>query len=513
MPHLRSTTALSRTLTLSLALTFGGGAHAFDTGHHADLTREVMAEAGMNDTAIRAAQVENWLVDYYSTDAFNIPASIRREAAKLHADNLFSRAAVTNYWNRYAANAKAAFQEAARNNNPRQVVALLGMSLHTVQDFYTHANWPETQAPPAGADYATVTWFDATSAQREGVKTGKASTSPDTSQTPHGGYTSGMNHDSYVRPNWDRAYVFAYAGGRQWVNQARLWVAEINPAVWESAKGLSLEGKYLSRLNSDYTAMYRISEWVKDGPEDGHWKGNRSGVRKDFLAYAATWVAFTLDSVFVEDFKNRRWHQLLSGGLRGALDLNVNAPPPSPAPSVARVGLNKRAVFLRTVAVRDLNGADKRLGLGSDADMFARIKVQNQEFIEAMQLDRESIRPAWTTIRFIDADIPTVIVHYELWDEDLPYSGDEHLDVHPDGRFKDLDFFYNMNTHQMGGIGIEGVFDSAARPFTTQGTADDRARLQFFVTTKTLARTVVRPFQPPVGPLPPITPVEPPVVR
>lgn len=223
----------------------------------------------MNDTAIRVAQVENWLVDYYSASptAFG---DVESAAAKLHSDNLFSSAAVKNYWDRYATNARNAFQQAARANDPRKVLALLGMSLHTVQDFYSHANWAELQRPPAGIDYATLTWFDAAPAQREGVKTGKASTNSDTSQLPHGGYTTGMNHDSYVRPNWEQAYVFAYSGERQWVNQVRLWVNEINPAVWQGATELSLEGNYLSRLNSDYNAMYRISEWVKSGSESGH---------------------------------------------------------------------------------------------------------------------------------------------------------------------------------------------------------------------------------------------------
>ena len=97
------------------------------------------------------------------------------------------------------------------------MLALLGLSLHTVQDFYSHSNWAELQAPPAGADYATVTWFDA-AAQRQGVKTGRASisteVSTDTSQMPHGGYIDGMNHDSYVHAAWDQAYVLVYAGER-----------------------------------------------------------------------------------------------------------------------------------------------------------------------------------------------------------------------------------------------------------------------------------------------------------
>lgn len=493
------------TFSLGLGLCLGGTSLAFDTGHHADLTREVMAEFGMSDTAIRAAQVGNWLVDYYSTDVFNIPAGIRAEASKLHADRLSTPQAVTNYWDRLTINTRAGLQEAARNNNPRQVVALLGMSLHVVQDFYSHSNWAELQAPPAGVDYATLTWFDSSAAQRAGVKTGIPG--QDNSPDGHGTYTgAGMNHDAYGRPNWDKAYVLAYAGARQWTNQAKTWVSEVNPAVWEQARTLTLEGKYLSRLNSDYNAMYRLSEWVKTDRENGHWKGSGSGVRKDFLTFGAYWTGFTLDSVFVEDFKNRQWHQLLSGGLRGSLDLGLNTPPPTPAPPVARFVLNKKAVFLRTVLARDLNGADKRLGIGTSADLYARITVGNQEFTEAMQLDQNEIRPAWTTIKFLDAGLSTTAVHYELWDEDQPSSSDEHLDIHPAGNQQNLDFLYNLNTHQIGGVGLEGVFDSPGRLLTMQGTAEDRGRVQFFITTKTLAQTGIRTVPGRGGVLVPITP-------
>jgi hypothetical protein len=64
-----------------------GSAHAFDTGHHADLTGEALAEVGMSNTAIQICQVENWLVDYYSVSP-NSSDGIVREVAKLHADNL-----------------------------------------------------------------------------------------------------------------------------------------------------------------------------------------------------------------------------------------------------------------------------------------------------------------------------------------------------------------------------------------------------------------------------------------
>jgi len=455
-------------------------ANAFDTGHHSDLTREALVDLGFSDIAIQVSQVENWLVDYYSNREGGVADSIKTDCDKLHADNLFNEASVKNYWDRLATNAKAAFSEAARNNNPRQVLALLGMSLHTVQDFYSHSNWAEIQAPPAGFDYATLTYFDA--GRRTGVKTGKAGS---TGPAAHGGYEKddGMNHDWYGKPNWDRAYVHAYAASRQWANQARLWVNEVNPAVWEQAKRIALTSKQLGKLSSDLNAAYRISEWVKSGSHDGHWKGKGSGDSGSFVAFSAGWIAGTTDSDFVEDFKNRHWHQLLSGGLRGSLDLGVNQPPPSSAPQMTIFPISKRAVFLKTVSVKDLDNIDP--APYDDADFYAKIGINNQTFIESCQNGRDNLSPPWITMKFVDAAIPVVAIHYELWDEDTT-SGDDHLDIERRNGLPNLDFLYNMNTHRVGTIGIDGVYDSTSRLLVTRGTPGDHAEVKMYITTRTL---------------------------
>jgi hypothetical protein len=478
-------------IILSSLLLFTGNASAFDTGHHADLTREALEEVGMSNTSVEVCQVENWLVDYYSQKQIS-PRNVYVELAKLHADNLFSEQAVVNYWNRYAINARKAFQDAARSNNPKQVLALLGMSLHSVQDFYSHSNWAEINPAPSGVDYATVTLFD--NGRRNGVRTGRSGISGN--EPEHGGYYDGMNHDSYGRLNWDKAYVFAYAASRQWVNQAKIWVSEVNPGVWEQAKNISLTSKQRSRLASDLNASYRMSEWVKYKTDDGHWKGPGSGSLGSFSSFSAAWIAFTQDSIFVEDFKNRKWHQLLSGGLNGALDLGVNAPPSTPVPSVAFMPMNKKAIFLKTVSVRDLNRADR--APSGDADMYAKISIGNQLFVEAMQLNKKYVEPAWTTIKFVEDTNVVMPVHYELWDEDGGITGgDDHLDIRP-GSSKNLDFVYNLNTHQISDVGIKGIYDKPSQLFTSRGTDKNRAELQFYITTKTLAK-VVRRTQPPIG--------------
>jgi hypothetical protein len=130
----------SSSLAAGLFLGFAAVADAYDTGHHSDLTREAMADLGFSDTAIEVSQVENWLVDYYSNREGGVEDSIKTNCDKLHADDLFSEASVKNYWDRFTVNAKAGFSEAARNRDPRQVLALLGMSLHTHRIRLLHAH-------------------------------------------------------------------------------------------------------------------------------------------------------------------------------------------------------------------------------------------------------------------------------------------------------------------------------------------------------------------------------------
>lgn len=471
----------SSLLGAAMLLGMAGSVKAFDTGHHSDCTREALADLGLSDTAIQVCQVENWLVDYYSNREAGVEDSIKTNCDKLHADNLFTEAAVANYWGRFSTNAKAGFVEAARTKNPRQVLALLGMSLHTVQDFYSHSNWPEIQQPPSGYDYSTLTYFDAR--QKGGVKTGKSSSSNATGQVSHGGYNDGMNHDWYGKANWDRAYVHAYAASRQWANQARIWVSEVDPAVWEQAKRIALTSKQLDKLKSDLNAAFKISLWVKWGSDDGHWKGKGSGDRGLFIAFSAAWIAGTSDSNFVEDFKDRHWHQLLSGGLRGSLDLGVNQAPPSPAPPITVFPINKRAVFLKTVSVKDLDNIDPVPF--DDADFYAKVTINNQQFIEPTQNGKDNLTPPWITMKFVDAGQNTSIVHYEIWDEDTT-SGDDHLDINPRKGQGNLDFAYNMNTRRAGGIGIDGVFDNPASLLISRGTPGDHAEVRMYITTRTL---------------------------
>src|SRR4029450_6028574 len=98
---------------------------------------------------------------------------------------------------------------------------------------------------------------------------------PPEARENHGSYDDGMNHDSYVRPRWDEAYVFSYCASLQWIESAKDWVAAVNPAFWEQLRTF----KGYAGLTYDQEAGYRLSEWLDFGGHNGSWKGPGSGYK------------------------------------------------------------------------------------------------------------------------------------------------------------------------------------------------------------------------------------------
>ena len=455
-------------------LGFSGAANAFDTGHHADLTREAMAEFGLSNDAISVAQAENWLVDYFS----NQPATgLRGELAELHFDNLTTTAEVQNYWGRLTINTEQAVRGAAQANDPLKVVALMGMSLHAVQDFYTHSNWVETQRPVVNpANYLTSTWF-AVAPAPAGLRTGTyPAVNPNAiAATDHGNYTAGMNHDSYVRPRWDEAYVYAWNASRQWVGAIQSWVMAVNPAVWPQVRALALTAGQRVALQGDLEAAHRISEWVATPGNDGHWKGSGSGVGASFSTFTIGWTAKS-DSIFVRHFKTDHWYQELTNNLN-------TMPPPVALPAVPPVPpMNKRAVRVQTVSVEELPVGRLELRINSphSPNYYARVTVAGQTFLETMQYRRSNIpaaaRPLWHTIKFVDIVAPNAAIRYELLSEGV--RNNYLADINPAGPQR-LDFTLTMGP--AAGAVAGDIAGNAGAVLTSSGAGQYRARVQLRV--------------------------------
>ena len=467
----------STSITLvALVLLLGCSARvqAFDTGHHSDLTREVLNEFGFGSTSIKIAQVENWMVDYYT----NAPGTgIKEDLAKLHFDDLENSEYMRHYWGVLASNTRTAVQKAASEGNAMKVLALIGMSLHAVQDFYSHSNWVEIRGNPKSG-YDCTTYFDAPKAV--GLRSGHYPNASPVTDKDHGDYYAGMNHDSYNRPNWDRAYVAAYAGSAQWVGAIKNWAEKARPGIWDEVQ--DIRGKeFQTALDSDLKAAYQLSAWVLTLRDNGHWKGWGSGSGTEFGKAAASYSVAI--SPLGLHFVVNHWHRELTVGLGKSL---ISSPD---LPTMPTFPLTRRAVYIRTTLVEELpvDSVSDKLDQLYKPDFFARIRVDGLTFTEAMRVDTSSFVPHWITLTFIPNYKESIPVRYELFDEDG--FSDEVCDINPSADKTRLDFSVNLKTLTLSGdlTGIHRTSDTAA---SSEGAKPQkgRARIKLLVTTVPLTR-------------------------
>jgi hypothetical protein len=418
-------------------------------------------------------------VDYYSAHkTMAIP-----ELAWLHFDDLGSSADVRSYWGTLANNTKAAVEQAAREHNKLKVLALLGMSLHAVQDFYTHSNWVEVRGTTGQGAYDCTTFFDAPFTP--GLRTGAYPNSDPIKPTDHGGYDAGMNHDSYGRPGWSRAYIYAYAASVQWVSSVRNWVNKVDPELWDDLRSLTLESKDRAALAVDAAASYKISEWVKSEEHNGHWKGQGSGSKAEFYTYV-TGYSERVDSIFVEHFKNDKWYLPLVIGLKKPSSVPT-------FPPLSGVPMERVAIFVRTLWVEELPVGEKesKIDPGGTPDFYARVQIDNALSVEAMQVDRSRFASSWTTITFVPKKQATVKISYKLLDEDSGNgSNDDTCDINPDKTKRDLDFTLDLATEMLSGD-LKGLHNTPETGVYSEGAApqSDRARVQLMVTARPLTRS------------------------
>lgn len=237
------------------------GAQAFDTGPHSDLTRDALTAEGFSSTATDVAQVENWFVDLYSNASKipqsghasigvglvgsflgpreNWPDAVVTAATRLHFDaqlwdvsNVAKAQAEWDRLQRATAQALRSIKSSGGGNKELQLLAVVGIGLHAVQDFYSHSNWIEKQGVRGvdGTDWSkltvglTPTWFDVPKATRDtlNVYIGDSTGHKD---RVHGGWNADgnksmvhpVNKDWPGRPGYTDAYTTSYFASRQWV--------------------------------------------------------------------------------------------------------------------------------------------------------------------------------------------------------------------------------------------------------------------------------------------------------
>ena len=438
-----------------------------------------MSRAGFNDTSIKITQINNWFVDYFAPMEI-LYGDVALDLAKLHFDStpdidLSTTQKIDNFWSHFTRNSQNAIHQAVFEKNKWKLLAYIGMSMHAVQDFYSHSNWVEQHERIPFMPYRTDTWFNSTPiALTLNLKTGHYPN--DGSADEHGLYTHGINHDgpgpSPTRSRFDEAYAFGYVASMEWIQVCNKWADEVDTSFWSVAQTIPLTPGLQADIDKDLEAVYRLSEWAGTG---GHWKGPGSTDTAAFIDFAAGWVNSVTG--FRSLIQNQKIHKLLTDGLTSETRYE-DAPP---VDGIFSMNDGTGVVVLRTTRVTALSNIDN-----GKADFFPRISIAGQGFTEAMQLDIDDVAPFWTTMRFVNTNQPPIPIKYTLWDEDGGLNGaDDHADINPIKGKIDLDFTVDFWTHMLAGD-VTGVHDFTPVSSSGEKGATDRSRVQFTVTTSLL---------------------------
>jgi Ca2+-binding RTX toxin-like protein len=455
------------------------------TGHHYDLTWQALQDEGFSQTSTKIVQLDNWLVDYFSTSPLS-SSSMKEELATLHFDNLDSTTQINNYWENLTLNTRNSIQKAVKDNKPLDFLEIMGISLHAVQDFYSHSNWVEINRS-ADNILRVDTWFDNLANQQGNLYTGYYPNRLNPPERDHGDDTYGVNHDSSAKDGWEQSYAFSYAASRQWVKAIQSWASEVNPQFWERIKSYTLDANSLSGLEFDLTAGYRLSEWLSE------WKGPGSSSYIDLALFAQVWTP--IDSNFVKSFRDGKLYQSLIYGLSAKGETISSRPDFTSDLVPSNLFVGSRAIIVRTLEVK--NEGNIILSSLDTPDFYARITINGQTFVEATQQNINSIQPKWAAIKFV-ADPSSIdqvrydpngkiLIQYELLDENGALVRDQLIDINPNPNKEFLEFNFSPINHSLTGD-INGVHDNSFSSVQTAGNPLGlySASINFYVTEKKL---------------------------
>jgi hypothetical protein len=442
----------------------------YDTGHHADLTRNGLDVLGYGENAQDVAVVMNWLVDYYS---YTLETESIVEMNSMHHDNLQDLQMCSNYLTTLVHNTRGAIIAAANDSDVLTYLSIVGATLHAYQDFYTHSNWVELHQSQCGC-HRDDTWFSTlfdvngnvtelipTLASLSTYSWGEECDPYQRDCLPglkaHGDYCSGVNKDSYMRPMFEASYAFAFAGTVEWIYNIERWANESpnGTTVVNNARN------YQPATGEDYDDLKKIVAYSIEisyatktvFQDDGHYKGAGSGDFSRFFTSALKFIASS--SVYKNQYKEKKFYLSLvnpnlydihgSTEYSDAVEVFV---PYSQLPSELR---SYRKIKVRTWLV---NIPDKKLNTPSP---YATVTIGNQTLEENVMDDVTYFKPHWTSISFVPSNIDAVNIQYTLWNDRFP-GHDEQIPIVNDNDGS-MNTMYDIVTGTLSGD-VTGRYDS-----------------------------------------------------
>jgi hypothetical protein len=469
-------------LSCLLALAAADPAAAFDTGPHSDISRDALGAEGFGATAIDVTNVNNWFTDLYSNakkiphsghssflkeligGAFGArehwPDAVVTGAVNMHFDSTFpsfgSPQGIQAEFARLNRATGALAREARDRRDPLELLSVIGISLHELEDFYAHSNWTEPHDVPGadGPDWAalgegeTPTWYDVepnlvlAKSVYIGGTPGHGRTHNRWNADGNRSLRTGVNKDWPGRPGYADSYIAAYFAARQWIEGLRAWVGD--DAFWARAQ------RYANTYGGSLSHDLFGATWI--GMYSGHWQGQGEPCNPEFstLSCGAAngpggWLLGLrqVNKAYFEGRPRTRFRKLFE-----QLIPRVAARDPGgetfPVPGTAELRRTTQFVRLQVMSM-------DAIGLGDpgpdDADMFARATIAGQRFLSAEinSHDHFSFKKPQAPFAFIKAvpagaafGEPVTSMRVEVRTSSARYAGtddDVYLRVSPTVRF------------------------------------------------------------------------------
>jgi len=543
-------------------------ARAFDTGPHFDMTRDALASEGFGDMPIRIMQISNWFCDLYEQDdrnAFsghqswnsgtgiftNLLTLFRKEnwskalvdaAEKLHFDssnpiNNYSQA--QNEWYRLARKTRELLRDCARRNDLEGMLSIMGMTLHGVQDFYTHSNWVEPKGDRrmlggSGPGWAAVrtfgshpTFFDVPEDVRSkedifsqkipggsytptssgtrppttGVRPPRISKDPVTGAIirdhrnrgveirDHRAGSVKVGHGGWDTPSSGTGDVLGMnkdSVNRPYFEQAyttayiasRQWIQAMRSWIGDEAVWARLKqfaNSHGSDLDHDQKGAFELSWHV------GHWNGNE-GAKSNFVDIGKAGIRY-FDG-HSKTFFRRKFETLATEIVKAPVTNE-----PADVPSSAAFAGTTNFVIVRINKLRQLDETFD-IDPGSDADYFMDAYIGGQKFRSCIINGKDTFTfpPPYAPMTFIKA-VPVgqnVGMRLQLWDDDL-FTKSDQADIGPAKGVKEVRLTYDPRTATLSGD-VNGRGTQTAR-----GSENDKAEITFRIETMPVTAPQIRP--------------------
>jgi hypothetical protein len=414
---------------LLLCLVCVQGVGAYNSKAHYDLAVDALRDEGvgidqpqiwyvammdnMVDFIGKAKETDwDWLIDFaivpeiswWNLGEYDDDEIEQRLSDKAHFQHFNNYDDLNTEWIRLQEQTYRAVQDAEKRGDEQAFLAIMGMSLHTVQDFYAHSNWPEQTEAQGWPD--NTTWFQVNESDKNA-----------TSRLALNSLDHAAIHKDYAtRAYYERSYRQAYYASREWIQLMKTWVT---PEFWDQAMAPDISTSDFGRdLNKFF---WGCASFV------GAWSDPYSKSYDDLFTWVTSYNTFT-------DAYKEPWFQ---GKMLGWDYLyNMTMPTftsaehhPANLPKVDDV----RWLVIATTEVEQTDcDVFSDIDPGNDADFYPKITVRGHTYAEAPDQGEDWVLATfngWRENIPLPIDLENVEVRYALWDDDHPVTDDDHCDI------------------------------------------------------------------------------------